>query len=437
MPEILKVATNAVSMAQDAGASGVFASASRSRSTEFRVRNGKLEQVSENTSASVSVRLFVDGRYSAHRTNDLREAELRRFVKEAVALTRHLQPDPHRKLADPSLYAGRSDADLQLHDPGLAKLDRDARIEYCTRMNERVAGKDRVISASSGFGDGSWESAAASSNGFSGSYAGSRAGMSTSVTLQGEGDRRPESGMWCSAHHQADLMDPAQIADRALARAMARLGSSKGKSRRGIMVVDPMAAGRLIGRLLRPANGGSVQQDRSFYTGKLGKQLVSKKLTITDEPLRPRGMGSRPYDGEGIAAKTRPIIQAGKVENLYIDTYYGSKLGMAPTSGGGSNRVVTPGKRDLAAILKAVGKGIYVTQWMGGNADPTTGDFSFGIRGHEIVRGDIGAPLGEMNVTGNLVQLFSNLREVGNDPWPYSSTLVPTLAFDGVEFSGA
>ena len=110
---------------------------------------------------------------------------------------------------------------------------------------------------------------------------------------------------------------------------------------------------------------------------------------------------------------------------------------MKPTTGGGSNRVVSLGNRDLNAILKAVGKGIYVTQWMGGNADPTTGDFSFGIRGHEIVRGDIGAPLGEMNVTGNLVDLFSNLREVGNDPWRYSSTLTPTLAFDGVEFSGA
>lgn len=437
MPDLSKTATDAVSMAREAGAADVWASAGRSRSTEFRVRNGKLEQVQENTSASVGIRLFVDGRYSSHSTNDLRSGELRRFITEAVALTRYLQPDPHRKLADPELYAGRSTEDLELADPSLTSLGREARLRYCQEMNARVVGKDRVISGTSGFSDGAWESAAASSNGFSGHYGGTSVGMSTSVTLEGEGDRRPEMGLWCSAHHAADLMDPKELADRALERAYARLGATKGKSRRATMVVDAMAAGSLVGRLLRPASGGAVQQGRSLFAGKVGQRLFSKKLTIIDEPLRKRGLGSRPYDAEGIAARARPIVEAGTVRNLYLDTYYASKLGVTPTTGGGTNRVVALGKRDLTAILRAVGKGIYVTQWMGGNADPTTGDFSFGIRGHEIKNGKVGAPIGEMNVTGNLVDLFANLREVGNDPWPYSSTLAPTMAFDRVEFSGS
>jgi PmbA protein len=132
-----------------------------------------------------------------------------------------------------------------------------------------------------------------------------------------------------------------------------------------------------------------------------------------------------------------PILADGALQNFYIDTYYGRKLEMAPTTGSASNRIVRPGERDLAAILADLDDGIYVTSWLGGNADGTTGDFSFGLRGHLIEGGQIGAPVGEMNITGNLLGLFSQLIEVGNDPWVYSRTLCPTLVFDGVQFSGA
>ena len=122
--------------------------------------------------------------------------------------------------------------------------------------------------------------------------------------------------------------------------------------------------------------------------------------------------------------------------NLYVDTYYGSKLGARPTTGSGSNRVIELGTRGRDALIAAARDGIYVTSWLGGNMDPTTGDFSLGARGHLIEGGAIGAPCGEMNVTGNIVDLFSRLVEVGDDPWRYASTLAPTLVFEGVQFSG-
>ena len=161
------------------------------------------------------------------------------------------------------------------------------------------------------------------------------------------------------------------------------------------MVVDRLAASRLIGELLGPANGYSLQQNTSFWQGKLGgKRAVSKRLTITDEPLLSRGLGSRPFDGEGISSRTLPIIEAGKLRNVYLDSYYAKKLGMVPTTGYGSNRVVTLGKRDLSTIVADVGSAIYVTSWLGGNSDSTTGEFSFGMRGHLIEGGKIGAPGG-------------------------------------------
>ena len=166
-------------------------------------------------------------------------------------------------------------------------------------------------------------------------------------------------------------------------------------------------------------------------------QAFSKQLTIVDDPLIVRGLASRYYDSEGISAKALPLIEDGRIRNIYVDTYYGRKADMKPTTGSSSNRVVKPGDQSLEELLAAVGSGVYVTSWLGGNADSTTGDFSLGLRGHMIENGEIGRPVGEMNVTGNLRDLFSQLQMVGSDVYPYSSTLSPSLVFDGVDFSGA
>jgi len=125
------------------------------------------------------------------------------------------------------------------------------------------------------------------------------------------------------------------------------------------------------------------------------------------------------------------------VKNIYVDTYYGRKAGMAPTTGSASNRRLGSGDLTLGELLADVGEGVYVTSWLGGNADRTTGDFSLGLRGHMIENGQIGRPVGEMNVTGNLRDLFNRLEMVGNDVYTYSSTLSPSLVFADVDFSGA
>jgi PmbA protein len=433
--QLLETAAAAVDAAKKAGAQAAFASASRNRSVDFELRNGKLEKVEDSTSRGLSLKLYVDGRYSAHSTTDLRPDQVRAFVANGVAITRALQPDPHRKLAPAELYPTKLPA-LDLEDAKVGKLDRDKRMAWIETMNARVAKAPKVISATSGASDSTSIVAAVASNGFAHAYETTSVGYSTSITLD-DGEKRPEDWMGAYARHVDTLPAVDGIADEALRLARARLGMKKGPTRRATMVVDPRVAGSLISRLLQPANAGSVQQERSFWRGNLGKQLVSKKLTIVDDPLIPRGLGSRPFDGEGIAAAKLPIVDAGVFANLYVDTYYGSKLGAKVTTGSGSNRVVTLGTRGRDQLIAAAKDGIYVTSWLGGNMDGTTGDFSLGARGHLIENGDIGAPIGEMNVTGNIIELFSRLSELGNDPWKYSSTLAPTLVFEGVQFSGA
>jgi PmbA protein len=203
------------------------------------------------------------------------------------------------------------------------------------------------------------------------------------------------------------------------------------------MLVDSRAAASLVSRLLGSANARSVQQGRSFWAKLVGEQAFSKVLTLADDPLIRRGLGSRHYDSEGISARVTPIVESGVVANLYVDTYYGRKAGLAPTTGSPSNVRVQTGRQSLEQLLTEVGTGIFVTSWLGGNADGTTGDFSLGLRGHVIENGRVGRPVGEMNVTGNLRALFSRLELVGNDPYPYSTTLAPSLVFAGVDFSGA
>ena len=433
--DLLALAQRAVEAAAAAGAAGTFASTSRGRDVELSVRDGAVETVKDAGSMGLSIRLWVDGRYGSHRTNDLRGDALDRFVAEAVALTRAVQPDPHRVIPDPVLFEGRSTADLELVDASVESLTREERLEICMTQNTELVGQDKVISATSGVSSHTRQSAMASSNGFSGTHARTSVWLGSEVTLKGEGDRKPEGWMWGGAVHRAELPDPKAIAATALERVQLRLGSVKGPSKRTKMVVDPAAAGRILGHLLRPANGRSLSQGQSFWAEHLGKKAVSDKLTLIDDPLLRRGFSSRPYDGDGIAAKPMSLIEGGVLQNVYIDTYYGDKLGMAPTATGGSNQLVTPGERPLASILADIGDAIYVTSWLGGNSDPTTGDFSLGLRGHLVEKGQVGGPIDEMNITGNLVDLFANLVEVGSDPWPYSSRRVPTLVFDAVDFS--
>ena len=430
-------AAQAVELAKKAGANEAWATTTQSRDVEFNFRDGTLEKVKDTTSRSLSIQVYADDRYSSHQTTDLSPDRLESFVAEAVAITRALEPDEYRRITPAELFLGRPADDLDLVDAAVAALSREQRLEWCEALDRVATDHERVISATAGVYDGALNSASVSSNGFSGSHAETYCWFGTGVTLRDEGDKRAEDGFYAGSMHVDALPAAADVARTALDRTLARIGSEKGPTVKTTMVVDSRAAGSLVGRLLRPANARSLQQGQSFFDGLIGEKVFSDKLTIVDDPLIPRGFGSRHFDSEGISARYFPIIEEGVVRNVYVDTYYGRKAGMKPTTGSSSNRVVGTGEQSLDELLAEVNDGVYVTSWLGGNADGTTGDFSLGLRGHMIENGQIGRPVGEMNVTGNLKELFARLELVGNDVYPYSSTLSPSLVFGGVDFSGA
>ncbi len=439
MSELLDSATAAVALAKKAGADDAWAAISRNRSVSHSYRDGALESVEESTSRGLGISIYVDGRYSSHSTTDLRDDRLASFITEAVALTRALEPDPFRKIPDSELFEGRPEIDLDRLDPRLSGVSTDKRLDWCRELDARAHADKRVISATCGVFSGESEGASVSSNGFRGRFDGGYIGYSATATVRDgdDNDKRPEGSFFAYDRFLGSLPRPEEVAAEALRRTLDRLGSTKGPTGRATMVVDHQAAVSLLSRLMGPASASSIQQKRSFWAGKAGERLFADVLTVTDDPLIPRGLASRHFDGEGISAKKIPIIEAGVVRNYYVDTYYGRKLGFAPTTGSPSNRVVSLGDKSLAELLQAVGSGIYVTTWLGGNSDSTTGDFSLGLRGHLIKNGKIAAPVSEMNVTGNLVDLFGRLVMLGNDPYPYSSLRAPSMVFENVNFSGA
>ncbi|MEN0067436.1 MAG: TldD/PmbA family protein [Myxococcota bacterium] len=429
-------AQQALQFALNAGAADVWVSATRQREVDLEMREGTLEKVQEATSRGLSLRVWVGGRYGAHNTTDLRADRLESFVRSAVELTGALEPDPDRQIPDPSLFEGRSDVDLELLDPRVSELTPEQRVAWLRAMQEEVQGTPKLISANSSVSSGQGMSVAVSSNGFSGSTESSSIWLSTSLTLQDEGDKRPEGGFWAGGRHVSDLPEAAAVAKQAVQWASERVGSGKGKTANTTMIVHPRAGGRLVRGLLRPAQGGSVHQGRSMWRDRLGKAVISPRLEVIDDPLVVRGLSSRPYDNEGIAAKPLPLLRDGALHNLYLSTTYAKKLSMTPTTGSPSNQVITPGKRDLEALIGATSRGYLVTGWLGGNMDPTTGDFSYGVRGFAIENGRRAGSVGEMNITGNLLSIFERLAEVGSDPWPYGSLRSPSLVFENVQFSG-
>ena len=435
--ELAERAQQAVEQALEAGADNVWAVAQQSRDVEFSYRDGALEKVQDATSRNLSVQVYANGRYSSHQTTDLNPDRLGGFLAQAVAGTAALEPDPYRAITPPELFKDRSTLDLDLVDTAVATLEREQRLAWCVNLDEAARDHERVISATAGVYDGSVAYAIASSNGFEGFRDATYCWLGTSVTLKDRGDRRASDSFYAGGTHVADLPGARGVAETALDRALVRLDADKGPTARTTMLVDSRAASSLVGRLLQSAYASSVQQGRSFWSKLHGKKAFSDRLTLVDEPLIRRGLNSRLFDEEGIAARPLPLVEAGIVRNIYVDTYYGRKANMQPTTGSPSNVTVAAGALSLEELVAEVGEGVYVTSWLGGNADGTTGDFSLGLRGHVIENGAIGRPVGEMNVTGNLRQLFSRLELTGNDLYPYATILAPSLVFTDVDFSGA
>lgn len=435
----LELARWATQEAVKAGADQARVSVNRQRYVSLEYRERKIEKLEEATTNGLGLTLYINGRYSGHRTSDLRKEGLAAFIRESVAMTKYLTEDQYRYLPEPELYAGRKDVNLDIIDPGYSAVQADRRHETAKKVEAAAldAGGDRIISVTAGYYDSHAESATVASNGFEGTSEQTSFWSGAEVTARDAGDKRPADWWWQGGPYRDFVSDPAMIGKKAAERALGRVGSDKIPTETLPVIVENRATGRLLRWLAAGLDGRNLQQKSSFFEGKLGTLVASPVLTVTDDPFVKRGQNSRLFDGEGITAKRMPVIDKGVLRAYFIDTYYGRKLGMAPTTGSPSNVVFELGDKDPAGWMKELGRGVFVTNFIGGNSNSSTGDFSAGIQGFYFENGSLVKPVGELNIAGNHTEFWKQLIGLGNDPYAFSSLRAPCLVFEGVSVSGA
>lgn len=427
-----------IDQAKQAGANDCKVSISKRRFVEINYRDRKPEVIKEATTQGLYLEVYINNRFAGRSTPDFRKSTLTGFVTDLMDNAKIMEEDPFRMLPDPKYYAGRASRDLQLSDPKQAELTPEERHAMAQAVEDACLqqGGDKVISVEAGEYDETYEEFVQTSNGFEGSVRTTETWAGASMTAQDEGDRRPAGYHWVGCRYRSDLPALQEVGKTAAKRTLDLMGGKKLSTETLPVILENRGAARVLNGLFSPLSGGSIQQKRSFLADKKDQVFASKLLTIQDDPFLPRGLGSKLYDGDGFPARKRDLIVEGRVNEFLIDWYYSRKLGWEPTSGSISNLIIPPGTRSVEEIIKDLGRCILITDYIGGNSNSTTGDFSVGIIGKLFDKGQFVQNVAEMNIADNHLKFWNKLVEVGNDPWIYSQARFPSLVFEGVVVAG-
>ncbi len=407
--------------------------------------NGQLDKVSHSSDRSVFMYIFADGRYGTFSTNMFDRDELENFTLRAVNAVKLLAEDPLRKLPDISRTAkdAVTGRELGLFDEEYGNMCAEQR--FAVAESETMTGKFpetdkcRVISEECEYSDSVDDNLLIDSSGFVGRHTETSFSLSSEVTVEDSGGRK-FSGWWWESSPFAKNLKTGTCSATALERAARQIGPKACKSGKYTLVTDTTVSSRLISPIISALNAFSIQQKTSFLEDTAGKKVFSDGLMLMDLARTPGRPGSRLYDTEGVATSDAPIIKEGTVCNYFVNTYMAAKTGLAPTIEGVSRPVLMPYNcgqdTGASALMKLCGEGIYVTGFNGGNCNPVTGDFSYGIEGFAFRDGKILHPIREMLITGNMMTLWNSLMAAGDDARACTRWQIPSLAFENVDFSG-
>lgn len=444
--EEIRLAEKSLETALRLGANKARVTLNKSLMELYGTLNGDLDKVNHCLDRSMSVCLFVDGRFGSFSTNRLDEDELETFLAKSISTVRMLAEDPCRDLPDPSRTAkdASSGKELCLFDPSYPELTSEERLRMAMDASIfKAHGEDGLISEEGEYSDSVFDSFVADSNGLRCRHTETSFEYGVEMTvLDKEGNRY--SGYWWDSSPRLKDLQIGGCGEIALKRALAQIGPGKVPSGQYTMVVDSENASRLVTPLINALGGYALQQKNSFLLDTLGKRVFPEWMNLVDLPHAKGFTGSRLFDSEGVATKETPVIENGIVKEYFINTYMSGKMSMEPTIEDVTRPVMLPctapglakpEKMDRDSIMELVRDGILVTGFNGGNSNSSTGDFSFGIEGFLFKDGKIVHPVREMLITGNFLTLWENLLAAGDDPRPCKSKLIPTLAFGKVFFS--
>jgi PmbA protein len=416
--------------------------------TEFSVsiRKGEIETLKEAGSKALGVRVFVGKRTASSYTSDFSLPALDALVGETVAMARATGEDAAAGLPDETPPA--EDLDLGLYDPSVTAVPVEERIDRARRAEEAALAVSGITnSQGSVYGSGEGSVVLANTSGFLGSYRSSS--VSQSVTPQAQADGSMERDYWyTTGRGLSDLLPPEEVGRIAAERTLRRLGARQVPTAEAPVVFDPETAAELLGTLFSGLSGYAVFRNATFLKDRVGQQVASPLLTLVDDGRRHRGLGSRPFDGEGLPTRRNVPVERGVLRHYLCDSYSGRKIGSPPTGsarrgvGGGpsvgaSNLCFEPGSSSPEEILGGVDRGLYVTDLSGFGVDLVSGDYSQGAVGHWIEKGRLVHPVHEVTIAGNLKQMLLDVDAVGNDLEWRGSVACPTLRVRKMTISGS
>jgi PmbA protein len=447
LDRLADIATRALETLRARGVEHAEVGIGTGRELEVSVRQGQVELVKEAGSSGLSVRVVCDGRVATSSTTDFRPDALDAFLGRAIEMAQVSEPDPLAVPPGPEELVRRW-PELELFDTATDRIDAARAIALATTGERAALQADRRITASEGasFGRSSGCSVLATSGGFLGRSAGTYQSLVVQAVADDEDGKKRRGMHWTGGRFVSDLEPAAAIGEEAARRALAQLGAVKIPTGRYPVVFDKTAARAIVGLVASCVVGDAVYRDRSYLKGRLGTVIASPIVTLVDDPLLPRGPGSRAYDAEGRKVGKIAVCKKGVLGSYLLDTYSARKLGLRPTgsaSGGGgvphsstSNFYLAPGRAAPEALLRGIERGLYVTRMMGFGFDPTTGNFSRGAEGFLIEHGQLGRPVSEVTVSRNLDDLLRGIDKIANDLEFKTSIAAPSFRVDEMTVAG-
>jgi len=401
--------------ARNQGASSAEASVSVSQGLSVNVRLGEVETVEHTRDKGLSVTLYFGTNSGSASTTDLTPAALRECVRAAATIARYTAADKFAGLAGPDELA-REIPDLDLYHPWNPGVDRA--IALARQCEEVARGTDARITNSDGASVSTHEGheVYGNSHGFLAGIPTTR--HSISVAVVGQDASGMQRDYWyTAARHADDLESPEQTGRTAAVRTVRRLGARKLPTCTIPVIFEAPVASSLLSHFVSAVRGTSLYRRASFLLDRLGQPVFAPAIRIHEQPFLRRGLGSTPYDGDGVAPANRDLVRAGVLEGYVLDVYSARKLGLKSTgnAGGVHNLTIQPGDDDLPGLLRKMRRGLLVTELIGFGVNTVTGDYSRGASGFWVEDGEIRYPVEEITIAGNLRDMYRGIVAVGND----------------------
>jgi len=440
-------AQHVIDRARKSGASAADVMIREDDSFSVTVRMGEIETLKEAISRSLMLRVFIGKRTATSHTSDISEPVVDRLVDETVEMARLTSEDESGGLPESSFFQS-SFPDLKLLDPTWESLTPEERIDLAVRTEKAAFATDPAITNSEGasFDYARSHVALANTSGFAGQYQGTGGSLvCIPIAQSSEGMQRDH---WVSAaRHRHQLEAPEEIGRKAAERAVRRLRARKIPTCRVPVVFDPLCARSLLSHIFDAVAGGSIYRRSSFLVDQIGQSVASPNVTIVDDARMPAGLGSCPFDDEGVPTQTTPIIENGVLRNYLHSAYTARKLGSKPTGNGSraASGVVTIGPTNFylkagthtpEEIVGSIKSGLYVMEAIGFGVNTVTGDYSRGVVGIWIENGRFTYPVQEVTIASNLREMLKNIEMIGNDVTFVGAIAAPTLKISKMVISG-